>query len=99
MNIKIDGKDYKVKYTVRALFIFEQITGRNFELRSTLDNYTFFYSMILANNEDFPTWDDFLDAVDNDPGMVKSLLNVIAEYGNNAKMFEQKDDKTGEKKN
>lgn len=51
-TITINNTEYKVKYTIRALFIFEQITGKAFEIKTLLDNYIFFYSMILANNPD-----------------------------------------------
>ena len=30
----------------------EQITGKPFEIKTLLDNYLFFYCMILANNKD-----------------------------------------------
>ena len=30
----IKGQDYKLKYTLRALFIYEQITGKAFELKT-----------------------------------------------------------------
>ena len=30
-TITINNTEYKVKYTIRALFIFEQITGKAFE--------------------------------------------------------------------
>lgn len=34
----IKGQDYKLKYTLRALFIYEQITGKAFELKTTQMN-------------------------------------------------------------
>ena len=49
--ITINNKEYKVKYTIRALFAFEQITGKPFELKTVLDNYLFLYCILLANNE------------------------------------------------
>ena len=33
-TIKINGIDYKIKYTIRALFIFEQITGKAFKIET-----------------------------------------------------------------
>jgi len=74
MTITINNTEYKVKYTIRALFIFEQITNRAFEIRTTLDNYLFFYCMILANNPDTTLdWDEFLDAMDNDISLITQL--------------------------
>jgi hypothetical protein len=72
MEITINGKKYKVKYTIRALFIFERITNKAFKIETLLDNYLFFYSMILANNkENVLDWEEFLDALDSD----KDLFN------------------------
>lgn len=77
-TITINGTDYKVKYTIRALFIFEQITGKAFEIKTLLDNYIFFYSMILANNPDnVLDWNEFIDALDSDPSIYKQLNQLV----------------------
>ena len=98
MTITINNIEYKVKYTIRALFIFEQITKRAFEIRTTLDNYLFFYCMILANNPDAPLdWDEFLDAMDNDISLITQLNQVIAESQKKNELFDEVTD-NGEKK-
>lgn len=51
-TIKINGEEYVIKYTIRALFMMEQITGKPFKINTLLDNYIFFYCMLLANNKD-----------------------------------------------
>ena len=62
-TVTINGVDYKIKYTIRALFIMEQITGKPFQVTTLLDNYIFFYSMILANNPDnILNWNDVIEA-------------------------------------
>lgn len=76
-KITINGKDYKIKYTLRALFIFEQITKKPFEMKSLLDNYVFFYSIILANNEDILEWNEFIDALDSDPTIFQQINEAI----------------------
>ena len=97
MKITIDNKEYNVKYTIRALFIFEQITGRAFEIKTMLDNYLFFYSMILANNPDSVIgWDEFIDAIDNDPNLLTQLNNIINESYKKNDLFDGVTD--GEKK-
>ena len=78
MKITINDKEYTVKYTIRALFIFEQITGKPFGIKTLLDNYLFFYSMILASNPENPLdWDQFLDALDNDKSLVNQLSAIV----------------------
>lgn len=100
MQIKINKKSYNIKYTVRALFIFEQITEKNFELKTMLDQYLFFYSIILANNPDnVLSWDDFIKAVDNDATLMTKFLEYLTEFQKSREVFEKEDKETGEKKN
>ena len=73
-EIEINGKNYKLKYTIRSLFIWEQITGKPFKIENMLDNYLFFYSMIFANNPDeILAWDDYLYAMDEDTTLFKRM--------------------------
>lgn len=100
-EIEINGKNYKLKYTVRCLFIFEQITGKSFKIESLLDNYLFFYSIILANNrEDILSWDDFIDALDEDPTLFKRMSDIIEEQQKKDNLFtnEEKTKKGSKKK-
>lgn len=97
-TVTINGVDYKIKYTIRALFIMEQITGKPFQVTTLLDNYIFFYSMILANNPDnILKWDDFIDALDNDPNLFKQLTEIGNSFTKKDSMFQQ-DDEDGESK-
>lgn len=95
-TIKINGVDYKIKYTIRALFIFEQITGKPFQLNSLLDNYIFFYSMIRANNDTDLKWDDFLDAIDNDNSLFLQMSEVIVEESEKNAIFNKEEEKDSE---
>lgn len=91
MKLTIKGKEYTVKYTIRALFIFEQITNRPFKITTLLDNYLFFYSMILANNADTLTWDEFIDALDNDKQLVNDLSKIVSDYQKKESVFNNGD--------
>lgn len=80
-KVSINGTEYNVKYTIRALFYFERITGKAFEIKTLQDNYILFYCMILANNPDnILEWEDFLDAVDNDPHLIEQLTAINDDY-------------------
>jgi hypothetical protein len=101
-TININGKDYKVKYTIRALFIFEQITGKAFKLETMLDSYIFYYSMILANNKDqVLQWDEFLDALDENPKLLQDMEKVMKEEDGKNSLFNdgEESNKSSEKKN
>jgi len=97
-KVKIKGKNYNIKYTIRALFIWEQITGKSFKIENMLDNYIFFYAMLLANNkDDVIQWDDFIEAIDDDPNLFEKMATLVAEQQKKDEMFETQDEK-GEKK-
>lgn len=100
-EIEINGKNYKLKYTIRSLFIFEQITGKSFKIENMLDNYVFFYSMILANNpDDILNWDEYLNAMDEDPTLFKRMSDIIEEQQKKDNLFnnEEKNKKGSKKK-
>jgi len=101
-TVSINGKDYKVKYTIRALFIFEQITGKAFKLETILDSYIFYYSMILANNKDqVLQWDEFLDALDENPKLLQDMEKVMKEEEGKNNLFNnsEENEDSSEKKN
>lgn len=74
MDITIKDKIYKLKYTLRALFIYEQITGKVFEMKTITDEYLFFYCLLLANNPDTSlSFDELIDSMDED-------MNLMLQY-------------------
>lgn len=99
-TVNINGKDYQIKQTIRGLFLWEQISGRSFEIRNTLDNYLYFYCLILANNKDCELdWDAFIDAIDADPNIIVEMTKAIADLSKLEKMFESGEtDQDGKKK-
>lgn len=105
-KIKIKGKNYNLRYSIRALFIWEQITGKPFKLETLLDNYVFFYSIILANNSDkenIISWDEFIDELDKNPLLFTALNEAIEDKQEKDKIFQQDEEESdkgnGEKKN
>ena len=78
MEIKIKDTNYKLKYTLRALFIYEQITGKVFEMKTITDEYLFFYCLLAANNPDIQlTFDDFIECCDDDLNLVMELQKFL----------------------
>ena len=66
--IKINDTEYKLKYTLRALFIYERITGKSFKFEGLYSEYLLFFSILVANNDNFDiTFDEFIDICDEDP--------------------------------
>lgn len=73
--ITIKKQEYVLKYTLRAFFIFENLTGKQFEFGRMLDEYLLFYSVLLANNKDtfLMSFDEFVEACDSDPSLFVSF--------------------------
>ena len=93
-TITINGKEYNLKYTLRALFIFEQITKKAFKIESLLDNYIFFYSLILANNKDNPIdWDEFINAMDEDSTLLLKMNELLNDQNKMDNLFNDGDNK------
>lgn len=93
-KIKIGKKNYTVKSTVRSLFIFEKITGKQFAINSLIDNYIYFYSILLACNPDMTmTWDEFIDYLDNDPNILNNLNKMLTEAKAVDEVYTKADDK------
>ena len=98
-QIEINGQNYNLKYTIRSLFIYEQITKKPFKVESLLDNYVFFYSMILANNPDTHLeWDEFIDALDADPNLIERMNEVLTENQKKGNLFDGEEKEGDEKK-
>lgn len=88
MKIKIKGTNYDVKYSLRAMFVWEQVMDRTFNLKTTLDNIMFFYCMLLSSNPDKTlSWDDFIDALDTDPTISKQLEQIVVEQVTKQQLF------------
>jgi hypothetical protein len=53
--------------------------------------------MILANNPDNPiTWDDFIDALDNDKNLLGELSKIVEDYQKQDNLFA--DEESGSEK-
>lgn len=99
MTIKINNQDYKIKQTIRALFLFEEISNKPFEIKTTLDNYLYFYCLLLANNPDFMDWDSFVDSLDNDPNIIVEITNLLNQQQKIEKLLDTEEvDDNGKKK-
>lgn len=98
-KITIANREFNIKYTIRALFIFEQITKKPFKIESLLDNYIFFYSMILANNKDnVLEWDAFIDAIDADPTLFNKMSDIVTAQQRKNELFEGDEEEGEEEK-
>ena len=76
--ITIQDKSYEFKYSLRAMFVFESITDKPFEVKTLFDTYVFCYSC-LVSNPDNPTLDfnDFIDWCEKYPEVMEEFNKFI----------------------
>lgn len=94
MEVTIKDKTYKVKYSIRAMFVFEKLAGKLFKLESLIDFYIFYYSMILAGNPECTLlFDDFIDECDSNPALVTDIQNYLnAQFQKQGQLEPSKED-------
>ena len=79
-TILINGNEYKIKYGIRAMLIQEQITQKPFSLENMNEQLVFLYACLLAaNNELTMTYEEFLDAIDDDMSIIIRFGQYLAE--------------------
>lgn len=75
MTIKIRQSEITLKYSMRSLFQYENITGQSFNPKTLQDFCTFFYCVLCSSNKDLDlTFDEFIDEViDPNPEMLNQF--------------------------
>lgn len=82
MKVTIKGQqEVELRYSMRALFQYENITGQSFNPKTIQDFCTFFYCVVCSSNKDLDiTFDGFIDEVlDPQP----ELMSEFAEWLSN----------------
>lgn len=82
MKVTIKQQEVELRYSMRALFQYENITGQSFNPKTLQDFCTFFYCVVCSsNNKDLDiTFDGFIDEVlDPQP----ELMSEFAEWLSN----------------
>lgn len=96
-TIVINDKQYNLKYTVRALMMFEQVKGKMFSLETLTDQYLFLYCLILANNETDLKFEQLLSYIDDDPSIFSDFASFMKEETDRQNELSKKDKKEGDK--
>ena len=83
MTITINDKDIELKYTLRSMMMYENITGKTFAPEGVSDILTFFYCIVVASAKNYELkFDDFLDVIDENQDKLNEfslwLTNVVA---------------------
>lgn len=86
--MKIDNKEYKIKMTLKALFAYEELTGKPFNPQTKFEIYMYFYCVILVNNPSFNmTFNDFIDLNDEHPELFMEFEKIAEDYSRKVNQF------------
>lgn len=65
MTFNYQGKDYDLKYSIRAIMIYENATNKSFNPKTFSDIITFFYCILVSSGKgdvfDFEVFTSILD--------------------------------------
>ena len=71
MKIELNNKEIELKYSFRALMMYENVTGASLNPHGLTDIMTFFYCVVLSSSKDYTiTFDDFVDYIDENPSKI-----------------------------
>ncbi len=78
-TISLNGKDFSLKYTLRAFFVFESISGYPFQFGKMLDEFLLFYSFLLASNQELfkMEFEEFIELCENDLTLFEQFKEFI----------------------
>lgn len=93
MTVIINNKEYDVKYNLRAMFVFEQIADKKFEISTIFDEYVLFYSCLIAGGADDLDFNFFIDYCDEHPELISDFSDYMIEESKKRSKFDKEDKK------
>ena len=83
MIVTIKEKQITLKYSFRALMIYENITYKSFNHQGLTDVITFFYSVVVASAKDTTlSFEDFIDWIDDNPNKLNEFSQWLTDVYN-----------------
>ena len=104
MNISICNNTVTLKYSFRAMMIYEKITGESFNPKGVTEIMIYFYSTILASDKNIAlTFEQFLEWIDDNPNALNDfstwLTTILTKNGVIADKSANNNPDEGTKKN
>lgn len=89
--MEILGKNYEFKYSLRSMFVWEEITGKSFEVKTLLDTYILAYACIIAN-QDNPSleFNDFINYCDEHPEVIEEFNKFMSDEMKKRELLKKK---------
>lgn len=78
MKIKIGDREVELKYSFRALMLYENIQKKSFNPETTTDVLVFMFCVIMGSNKDIKLdFNEFLDMIDSNPLLVTEFADWL----------------------
>lgn len=105
MKVTIKEQEVELRYSLRSLFSYENITGQSFNPKTLEDFCTFFYCVLCSSNKDLDlTFDEFIDFLDEDPSKITAFAEWLSSvmmknsFLSNSAQSQEKETKGNKKK-
>lgn len=101
MEVTINGRSYKIKWSLRAQIFYEALKSQSPELGPTMDTLLYYYAILISSNPGIDAEAMSLDVfIDNcDSSVLKSFRDLLQSDEEMRKLINGADDETvGEKK-
>ena len=84
-------KNYEFKYSLRSMFVWEEITGKPFEVKTLLDTYILAYACIISNPEN-PSleFNDFINYADEHPEVMEEFNKFMSDELHRRELLKKK---------
>ncbi len=89
--MEINGKNYNLTYGLRPMFVWEEMAGKPFEIKTLLDTYIFCYACLISN-KDNPSLDfnEFIDYCDGHPEVIQEFSEFMTDQNKLKNLGEDK---------
>ena len=89
--MEILGKNYEFKYSLRSMFVWEEITGKPFEVKTLLDTYILAYACIISNPEN-PSleFNDFINYADEHHEVMEEFNKFMSDELHRRELLKKK---------
>lgn len=78
MIVSVDNKEYYLRYSLRSLFKYEQLTGHPYEGKKLEDAYLLLHASLMACNPEYNlTFEQLIDQCDIDPTIFDGFMELV----------------------
>jgi hypothetical protein len=75
-NVTYKGVNYTLKQNINSIFIFEEVTGKLYNLKTTYDLVINIYSLFRGNGHEID-FNEFLEFIDNDFNFINQFYESV----------------------